>query len=374
MLTLRIEDSYLEKFMRDLRSAKKKIEELGEECSWREKESSFEKVNIDGKIFTFKIHTFEVEGLSSYEGWKVIAQIEHLQSGNVIREFTDVEVPEIYRNRAGVCDHCGTDRPRKITYIVENVKEGKFVQLGRSCVSLYTGGVHLLDGVLPLLKLEKYDVDHMDKESLCASPNYLPVKDIIARTFATIEKCGFSKTRNEDGSRNPLSTFQRVIDDMRIASQGGNFEPQEAHYNRIPEFVKWVAESPNNNTFFSNVNVLLKEGYTSEKNAAYLVGAVGSFLKDEAVKNKVRASFVGEIGDKITFDVKEAGILTTFRSSFGLCYVYKIIDTEGHVFTTFTSRAVDVSSAKRVQGTVKNHEEARGESRTVLTRVKFLEK
>ena len=265
MITLRIEESYLDKFMRALRSVAKKVAKSGGTCTWEEKEPSFEEIVIDGKVYTFKIHTFEVEGLSSYENWKVIAQIEHLPEGNVIKEFTDTKVPEIYRSRPGICDHCGVDRQRKITYIVENTKEGTFAQLGRSCVSLYTGCIQLLDGVLPLLSLEEYDVDHMDADRLAIDSMqfYLPVESVVAWSLACIEKYGYAKTRTEDGERNSLSTYRRVLDNMEACSTKRDFEPQEAHYERFPEILEWVSDHLEDNTFFSNVCVLLKGEYVS---------------------------------------------------------------------------------------------------------------
>ena len=371
MITLRIEESYLDKFMRALRSVAKKVAKSGGTCTWEEKEPSFEEIVIDGKVYTFKIHTFEVEGLSSYENWKVIAQIEHLPEGNVIKEFTDTKVPEIYRNRPGICDHCRVDRPRKITYIVENTKEGTFAQLGRSCVSLYTGCIQLLDGVLPLLSLEEYDVDHMDADRLAIDSMqfYLPVESVVAWSLACIEKYGYVKTRTEDGERNSLSTYRRVLDNMEACSTKRDFEPQEAHHERFPEILEWVSEHSEDNTFFSNVCVLLKGEYVSQKNAAYVVGAVGAFLRDKALENKVNGSFVGEIGDKVTFDIKEISVLSSFKSIYGLCYVYRIVDTDGHVFTTMTSRSLGISDAKKAKGTVKEHMTAKGEKRTVLTRI-----
>lgn len=371
MITLRIEESYLDKFMRALRSVAKKVAKSGGTCTWEEKEPSFEEIIIDGKTYIFKIHTFEVEGLSSYENWKVIAQIEHLPEGNVIKEFTDTKVPEIYRNRPGVCDHCGVDRQRKITYIVENTKEGTFAQLGRSCVSLYTGCIQLLDGVLPLLSLEEYDVDHMDADRLAIDPmqSYLPVESVVAWSLACIEKYGYAKTRTEDGERNSLSTYRRVLDNMEACSTKGDFEPQETHYERFPEILEWVSERSEDNTFFSNVYVLLKGKYISHKNAAYVVGAVGAFLRDKALENKTNNSFVGEIGDKVTFDIEEISVLSSFKSIYGLCYVYRIVDTDGHVFTTMTSRSLDISDVKKAKGTVKEHMTAKGEKRTVLTRI-----
>lgn len=375
-MTLRIEESYLDKFMRALRSVAKKTTESGGTCTWEEKETSFEEVVVDGKPSIFKIHTFEVEGLSDCGDWRLVALIEHLPEGNVIKEFTDTKVPEVYRNRPGICDHCGVDRPRKITYIVENTKEGTFAQLGRSCVKLYTGCIQLLDGVLPLLSLEKYDVDHMGAGMLTlgSAQSYLPTESVVAWSLACVEKYGYAKTRTEDGERNPLSTYQRILDNMEAYPSERDFEPQEAHYERIPEILEWASERSDDNTFntfFSNVSVLLKEEYISRKNAAYVVGAVGAFLRNKASEKEVHGSFVGEIGDKITFDIEEISVLSSFGSVYGWCYVYRIVDADGHIFTTLTGRSLDISAFKKAQGTVKEHRTERGERRTVLTRVKF---
>ena len=370
-MTLRIEESYLDKFMRALRSVAKWAAKSGSTCTWEEKEPSFEEVVVDGKAYIFKIHTFEVEGLSDYGDWRLVAQIEHLPEGNVIKEFTDTKVPEIYRNRPGICDHCGVDRQRKITYIVENTKEGTFAQLGRSCVGLYTGCIQLLDGVLPLLSLEEYDVDHIDTDHLVidSMQSYLPTESVVAWSLACIEKYGYVKTRTEDGERNSLSTYRRVLDNMEAYSTKGDFEPQKAHYERFPEILEWVSEHSEDNTFFSNVCVLLRGEYVSQKNAAYVVGAVGSFLRDKAFENKTNNSFVGEIGDKIAFNIEEISVLSSFKSIYGLCYVYRIVDTDGHVFTTMTSRSLNISDVKKAKGAVKEHMTVKGEKRTVLTRI-----
>ena len=72
----------------------------------------------------------------------------------------------------------------------------------------------------------------------------------------------------------------------------------------------------------------------------------------------------------IKFDiVEEIGVLSSFKSIYGLCYVYRIVDTNGHVFTTMTGRSLDISAAKKAKGTVKEHMTAKGEKRTVLTRI-----
>ena len=52
-MTLRIEESYLDKFMRALRSVEKKVAKSGGTCTWEEKEPSFEEIVIDGKTYYY---------------------------------------------------------------------------------------------------------------------------------------------------------------------------------------------------------------------------------------------------------------------------------------------------------------------------------
>ena len=71
-----------------------------------------------------------------------VGTIEHSHEPgveNVIRNITSYKIPEKYWTAIGNCDHCKTERNRKDTYIVRNVKTGEFKQVGKRCLEDYTG-------------------------------------------------------------------------------------------------------------------------------------------------------------------------------------------------------------------------------------------
>ena len=58
-------------------------------------------------------YTVEVEGESPIvAGWRFLAQIEHGEAGNVIRNLSEDELPQVWRDAGANCDHCGMDRNR----------------------------------------------------------------------------------------------------------------------------------------------------------------------------------------------------------------------------------------------------------------------
>ena len=82
---------------------------------------------------------------------------------------------------------------------------------------------------------------------------------------------------------------------------------------------------------------------------------------------------LGQIGKKVDLVLKVAAVFV-YDSKFGPVFVYKFIDASGNVVVWNTS-AKDIQEGKRyaVTGTVKAHEEYKGEKQTVLTRCKYME-
>lgn len=93
------------------------------------------------------------------------------------------------------------------------------------------------------------------------------------------------------------------------------------------------------------------------------------------------SEYVGEVGQKITVDVKVIK-KTGYDSKFGWTNVYKFADDDGNIFVWQTSSGLDKSKGDeyipvqegediRIMGTIKDHKEYKGEKETVLTRVKL---
>ena len=88
----------------------------------------------------------------------------------------------------------------------------------------------------------------------------------------------------------------------------------------------------------------------------------------EAAKDAERhtSQYVGEIGERLTIDVAEMSLLTSWEGDWGWTYLYKIVDVQGNVMIWYASRCID--DAKKIKATVKNHSERDGVRQTIITR------
>ena len=81
----------------------------------------------------------EAEGKIRWNGWNVIARIEHKGVGNLVYSMT--KTPDTkWWTMDSYCDHCGTNRARNVTYILED-KDGNRKQVGSTCLKEFTNGL-----------------------------------------------------------------------------------------------------------------------------------------------------------------------------------------------------------------------------------------
>ena len=109
--------------------------------------------------------------------------------------------------------------------------------------------------------------------------------------------------------------------------------------------------------------------YSMKSDAAEIVRAAKNAAMPES-----RSEYVGEVGGNVAADVKcVAGF--GFNTAYGSMEIYKFKDAAGNVFTWKTGSVPMVRKGERykVRGTVKDHEEYKGEKQTVLTRCKIEE-
>ncbi len=74
-------------------------------------------------------------------GWEFAATVQHVDGVNILRSCLpgeDRPIPDAYRTRGSVCDHCGLDRDRRDTYLVVS-EAGDWKQVGSSCLVDFFG-------------------------------------------------------------------------------------------------------------------------------------------------------------------------------------------------------------------------------------------
>ena len=81
--------------------------------------------------------------------------------------------------------------------------------------------------------------------------------------------------------------------------------------------------------------------------------------------------FRSNIKDRITIEIQDSKIVTSWETEYGMTVIHKIVDVDGNVYTWKISKAID-EKAKKIIGTVKAHNEYNGIKQTELTRCKIV--
>ena len=91
--------------------------------------------------------------------------------------------------------------------------------------------------------------------------------------------------------------------------------------------------------------------------------------QEEEKAKEQQSEYVGNVGDRITVQIADFKIVTSWETGFGLTKIFKIVDTDGNVYTWKTSGGI-ADGTETIIGTVKAHNEYRGTKQTELTRVR----
>lgn len=166
-----------------------------------------------------------------------------------------------------------------------------------------------------------------------------------------IDKYGYAKDVTKD-------TILKNIDDLEWATS-----------DEIEEFKQWV-ESKNDSDYIRNVKEVLGQKTIKSWQYNILCSAVNSWRKAIKQKKEVYLSnYVGDIGDRISFKVRESRILRSrwFGGYNGNEYnFYRIVGEDNNIYLWGTSSWVE--DGDTIEGIVKDHKEYNGEKQTLITK------
>ena len=198
-------------------------------------------------------------------GWEFIGKLTHDGVGEFVTVLAapDMEIPTKFRKSKGSCDHCKTARYRKDTFVIS--KDGKFMEIGRSCLKDFFPTVNI-EWVVNYFKY----VDDMikggefDELDYSRNKNFRPTADlelILMVTNAVIREDGWlsgtavKKIRENDPEAevSPTSSaiFSEVYLKMGLRRLGKN-EKELALTEKDKEIVPKVIDFVKNDMFGDN--------------------------------------------------------------------------------------------------------------------------
>lgn len=347
---------------------------------------------------------FEVEcdGLIRANGWTLRAKIEHGDKGNIVTPFGSFEARSEWYTAAPNCDHCHTNRPRSVTFIVEH-EDGSLRQVGSTCLKDYTG----ISPATAALWAEVQDLVEDDIscctverwERSCMKTMY-DVVDILGHACDAIREFGYRKSAEPDSTVSQvlsrltagaqptdegleqakairdwlvsLAPIAQAEDEARIAA----WDEAEANADEygIPATVKKTPYTVRD--IERKCIPFAQSGYAMSKHVgllAYAPIARERYMERLAWEEQRKAQgakseYVGEVGKRITLTVAQTTLLSSWDGNYGTTWLYKLMDENDNVLIWYASHPFSAEPGAKLRATVKDHSERDGVKQTIVTR------
>lgn len=330
---------------------------------------------VKKKVGTRLVEVFDltIEGdIIRKDGYSVVAKVEHLDGGNVVRVIGGVEHKIEWNELKPRCEHCGGNHGQRTTFIVRD-EAGNDKQVGRTCLKDYCGidpkhigwAYELRDIILDM-EPERYDFTNHAVAYAYSTVGMLALALRVKRQYGYVK------------SDEPNSNKERLIELARR-----NERPTEDEENQASEMMNVIKNLDANDAFqymLNNVRTLAMSGYCKASHLGYIAYAPVAYERYQKAQEREKArqeeqkaernvsEYVGEVGQRITVDVESMKLVTSWETQWGYTYLYKIVDAAGNVLVWFASKTIDEAKAKKVKATIKDHSERDGVKQTVVTR------
>lgn len=318
-----------------------------------------------------------------FNGWRLIASVDNVEGKPIFRTVPGESVPE---SQYGIdpqhCDHCKTRRYRTETFIIGH-EDGRLMQIGRQCIRDFLGW-----DVGPIVAYFEF-IQSMADEPEGGFGSYLrpswDPKSIIRVACDVVSVTGFYRKSTEDDSTK--GTVLDIINppSMRYETSYREWQHMVEEYTSNPDrsqalYDATMAAIPTLDVTRSewayNVKTLASAERIETKHVGILASAVilGLRALEDQVRREVEkrqpSSFIGNVGDKITFDATLNDERVT-QSYYGTSILYTF-GASGDIVKWFSSKDLGLTKGHtyRVTGTVKKHETYREQRSTLITRAK----
>jgi len=351
----------------------------------------FVTVTITGEEPVLKGYVFRATLLHTYDA----------DAGTIIKAVPSYrkDIPEQYRHAEANCDHCGWNRKRKKTYVLEH-EDGTWVQVGSTCIGDFLAGAHdperaarfcesladiaiacralgeRVEGIEPVFELERV----------------LAVTNLYIRRHGWMSKA----QARRGGIRSAPATAVRVSDNLfgdATASEqhddceDGRFErehvPNEADWDLARKVAEWggaLGDRNDLNDYLHNLSAVGSAGFVTQATLGLAASMPQAYNRamDELSRPAMprRPSgpgrFLGAKGDKVALRVKVIRC-STFNGRYGKGWAVGMVDGEGNEAVWFASvdPCCETGNTYQVTGTVQGTGKFRGRNQTKLTRCKL---
>jgi len=334
-----------------------------------------------------------------YNGWEFIGAIQHLPSDknenlDLIKVIPGETIPEGFKNRGNVCDHCEHKRFRKDTFIVRN-NDQAVKQVGRTCLKDFLGhdNPHMLAGAAELL-IHADDLGCLAEDDEWGGGGgsgyrFFDLEIYLGFVVGAIKTKGWtSRTRAyEQGITSTaewaLSSLSSKLDekDKELREILENMIPGDEEKELAKGAIEWAIDlnetETKNNDYLYNINIIAKSGVVDINMIGYAASIISAYKKNLYIKKEIKESnYFGEVGIRGNFKLAVIRIIP-LEGRFGMVYLHIFQDEKGNKAIWYASNdsslEEDSENFLDLKGRVKKHDtDQNGIKQTILTRITFL--
>lgn len=323
----------------------------------------------------------------------LVARVETLETGENTFHAVPAEssnIPERYADTGCQCEHCRAKRHRNETYLVR--KGTQYKQVGSTCIRDFLG--HDVRSAFAFCSdisgvLTGWGSDEMDEYYGMRSKRIFYVKRYLAWAQATIRTSGWcSRSFARESYGEAPTPTATIACNLYWAEYHNSLpkdfpkeeRPNEADVEHVEAALAWIRsytrEQTKGNDYLNKLRAVASCDVCDASNDGVLASLlpahqrflVGEEKRKQRAKDAANSEHVGTVGKRETFKVVHVAAFALPDYGYGPSFINKFRDERGNVLVWKTGYQFDKGWEGSLKGTVKEHNEFRGEKQTVLTR------
>ena len=329
------------------------------------------------------MYTFELTNINKSLGdFTLIASLDNVDGKNVVNYLLGTDANEheealkAFQYKVS-CQHCGHNRKRLYTFVLQNNVTKEYIQVGRTCLKDFIGC-----DVSYLVQLAKINLDEIRKEvsaskkevdSVEYEPEFINLDLFLKVALDTVAKEGFQQK-----DKGIYSTAYRTWTKVKQNRFSDEFLTElEKYSEEVNNIINWAKTLKNESGYTArNMYVIADTNKVRKKHTALasaLIVGYRQFLNTP--KPKKVENFLGEKGTKTVVELTVCGKANyTNRYGDGTAVFMKTNKGENVTwFTTTNTENLEVKTAYKMALTVKDYNTYNNEYVCYVKSVKMLE-
>ena len=333
-----------------------------------------------------KTATLEYE-IPTLNGYELIARLDVEGEVVFVSAVPEKFVPAEYQNKTSIgCDHCGQNRYRTHSILIRHMETNEYMEVGSTCVKDFFGGndpEHLMFAASILFKNICAGLnDEMGFGGYGAAASGYDLEMVLAITSASIKQFGWlSKGKAYHYGGQATADHVWVNLEPSVYDKPEDMvEVTDADVAKAKAAIEWWSTvEPNGNDYLLNCVKIQELGYVPRKYMGFACSMLPTFEREmekmeqeKRVAEESTSTHVGNVGERVRDILVDVVFTKHIESDWGFSTLYTFKDAAGNIYKTFYSGSsfeAEKGDKLVIAGTVKKHDEFRGEKQTMLNRV-----